>query len=150
MKPKIKIRQLYYGDLRDRGISFLETLSALKPTTLNSVELANIYRKRISKIRTFIALVHEHGEAMKIVGTVSLMLEQKFINNGGICGHIEDMAVHKDYQGQGIGKLLLEHSIKYARKNKAYKIILDCEDKVIPFYMKQGFVLWQNSLRLDL
>jgi len=144
---KIKVRQLYYHDLEN---NFVETLSALKPTNLSINDLRYLYIRRRSKIKTFIAINNTYGEKNIIVGTISLFLEQKFINNGGICGHIEDMAVHKDYQGQGIGKALVEHAVKYAKARRAYKVILDCEDKVIPFYMKCGFTIWQNSMRIDL
>jgi glucosamine-phosphate N-acetyltransferase len=139
---KIKIRQMYRKDLDN---NFLETLSALKPTTLTLDRLKHIHSKRVNIVKTFVAI-----KDYKVVGTVSLLLEQKFINDGGICGHIEDMSVHKDHQKQGIGKALIEFAVEYARKKKAYKIILDCADDKVGFYMSCGFVIWQNSMRIDL
>jgi len=32
----------------------------------------------------------------KIVGAGSVIMEQKFVRNGGVCGHIEDIVVDKD------------------------------------------------------
>ena len=48
-------------------------------------------------------------------GNVALLLEKKFIHSGGYIGHIEDVAVHPEFQGHGIGKALIER-IQQARR----------------------------------
>ncbi|KAF4438992.1 glucosamine-phosphate N-acetyltransferase, partial [Fusarium albosuccineum] len=38
-----------------------------------------------------------------IVGTGALIVERKFIHDLGIIGHVEEIAIRKDYQGKGLG-----------------------------------------------
>lgn len=85
-----------------------------------------------------------------IVGTTSIFFEQKFINSGGIVGHIEDVAVHPDAQGSGTGSMLVREAIDLAKQKGCYKVILDCADGVIPFYEKLGFYKWEMAMRKDL
>ena len=74
----------------------------------------------------------------KIVGSTTLLIEQKFIHNGGRVGHIEDVVVSKEFEGRGIGIKLVTSLLKKAEEMKCYKTILDCEEKLIPFYEKIG------------
>ena len=54
------------------------------------------------------------------------------------------MAVRKDVQGRGVGKLLLERCISFAKKRKALEIFLLTNDVLKPalnLYLSSGFVL---------
>ena len=54
------------------------------------------------------------------------------------------MAVRKDVQGRGVGKLLLERCISFARERKALEIFLLTNDALKPalnLYLSSGFVL---------
>ena len=42
----------------------------------------------------------------------------------------------------------LDTAKKYCNENNCYKIILDCEDKLIPFYERFGFKKKANSMQL--
>ena len=86
----------------------------------------------------------------KIVGTASILIEQKFIHNGSCVGHIEDVVVHKNYEGKGIGSLLIKKCIEIAKEYKCYKIILDCNSSKTGFYEKFGFKSNSLCMRLDL
>ena len=46
--------------------------------------------------------VYEDIVCKKIVGTVTIMYEQKLLFGGCVVGHIEDVCVHADYRGAGI------------------------------------------------
>ena len=85
----------------------------------------------------------------KIVGTTTLLIEQKFIHDGGIVGHIEDVAVDNKFQGQKIGEKIIKYVLDYARNRGCYKTILDCTDEIKPFYEKIGFKNVANELRFD-
>lgn len=125
---------------------FLTALSALTPTGLTKKQAMRILRlRKLPGMPAFVALVGN-----RVVGTASLIVEPKFIHNGGIVGHIEDVAVHSDYQGHGIGSALIEHVLQVCRDTQAYKVILDCEDDVVAFYEKRGFHGWEQSMRLNL
>ncbi len=139
----ILIRPMNAVDLR-RG--FLETVRALRDTNLTEEQAVEVFRRRMrNKVRTFVALIDG-----RVVGTASLLIEPKFIHDGGVTGHVEDVAVHPECQGKGIGALLVEHLLKESRKEGCYKVILDCAEKVIPFYEKLGFHKWERAMRIDL
>ena len=139
----LEIRLMDATDL-DRG--FLEALRALKPVDLTEQQAIDVYRDRLkSRIRTYVAIMDG-----RIAGTASVFIEPKFIHSGGVVGHIEDVAVHPDFQKHGIGRALIEHLLDECRRFRCYKIILDCAEAVIPFYEKLGFHRWERAMRIDL
>jgi glucosamine-phosphate N-acetyltransferase len=144
MVDNLILSRLTDFDLLDKG--FVETLSALKSVNLDHHQLFDVFASReATGIKTLIAILDK-----RIVGTISLFVEQKFINSGGCVGHIEDMAVHVDHQGTGIGRALVEYALSIAKKQNCYKVILDCSNEIIPFYEKLGFYQWQMAMRIDL
>ena len=72
----------------------------------------------------------------KIVGMITLLHEQKLIHNMGRVGHIEDVVVSSSCRGHGLGKMLVNRCIEYAKKQGCYKCILDCSEENVPFYKK--------------
>lgn len=88
-------------------------------------------------------------EGSKVIGSASILIEQKFIHDGGKVGHIEDVSVRKEFQGKGVGKKIVTALLKYAEKQGCYKTILDCTADLIPFYEKIGFKRHSNSMRFD-
>lgn len=75
----------------------------------------------------------------KLVGMVTLFIEQKLIHNGSSVGHIEDLVVDSNYRGQGIAKSLIKHCIGISKQRQCYKIILDGDRELVGFYEKCGF-----------
>ena len=75
----------------------------------------------------------------KIVGMATIFIEQKFIHSGSRVGHIEDVVVDSKSRKMNIGKLLIEKCVETAKLRDCYKVILDCDEKNIPFYSKCGF-----------
>ena len=140
----IIIKELQKEDLWN---GFLTTLDSLRQTS--NIE-KNTAEKIYNKIKDnpdhiiVVALIDE-----KVVGTATLLLEFKFIHNGGIVGHIEDVVVDKNYQGQKIGEKIIRYLLEVAKTKGCYKTILDCVDDVKPFYEKLGFRHNANALRFD-
>ena len=85
----------------------------------------------------------------EIIGTTTLLVEPKFIHQGGFVGHIEDVVVNKEFQGQKIGEKIIKYVLKLAENHSCYKTILDCSDDVKQFYEKIGFKYHSNELRFD-
>ena len=85
----------------------------------------------------------------RIIGATTLLIEPKFIHKGGFVGHIEDVVVSKEFQGQKIGEKIIKYVLKVAEKHNCYKTILDCSDDVKQFYEKIGFKYHSNEFRFD-
>ena len=140
----IKIRELEEKDLFN---GFLESLDSLrKASDLSPKKAKEVFKKIKSdkNYKIYVAVLDS-----KVVGTTTLFIEQKFIHDGGKVGHIEDVAVRKEYQGKGIGQKVVKALLEYAKKEGCYKTILDCTDDLISFYEKMGFKRHSNSMRFD-
>ncbi len=139
----IELRPLEQKDF-ERG--FLETLANLAEVNLTPEEAIHIWRGRnAAGVRTVVAV----GDG-RVVGTASLILEHKFLHRGGTIGHIEDVAVHPNAQGQGVGTKIVQFLIDLARESGCYKVILSCTDKNTAFYTRLGFRRHDNGMRIDL
>lgn len=146
MTVETKCMTIRLMDAIDLNRGFLDALRALKPIELTDQEAIDVYRDRLkSKIRTYVAVIDG-----KIAGTASVFIEPKFIHSGGVVGHIEDVAVHPDFQKHGVGRALVEHLLDVCRQFRCYKVILDCAEGVIPFYERLGFHRWERAMRIDL
>jgi len=141
-----------------REISSKDLLRGFFETLLNLAEVGRIRedqenaKKILREITSYpfckiFVAVKNDGE---IVGSNTLLIEQKFIHNGGKVGHIEDVVTKKGYEGLGIGTALVGESLRFARRMKCYKVILDCSEENVPFYKKIGFNEHGISMRYDL
>jgi len=138
----MEIREAIISDLSN---GLLDSLKSLSNPQLTPEEAVGVYWQVASKSRIYVAVISD-----KVVGTASLLVETKFLHCGGKVGHIEDVAVQKEYQGQGIGQALIEHLVKVGMSFGCYKLILDCNLDLIPFYEKVGFRQWCQAMRFDL
>ena len=142
--PEIIIREIEEDDL-EKG--FLETLDFLRNTSDLDKNKANEILKKIKQNPNHIIYVAIDNK--KIVGSTTLLIEQKFIHDGGLVGHIEDVVVRKDYEGKGIGIKLVTSMLERAKEKNCYKTILDCKDDVKQFYERIGFKRESNGMRYD-
>ena len=141
---EIEIREIEEADL-ERG--FLETLDFLRNASNLDKTKAKEILKKIKQNSNHI--IHVAIDDKKIVGSTTLLIEQKFIHNGGLVGHIEDVVVRKDYEGKGIGIKLVTSLLERAKEKNCYKTILDCKDDVKQFYERIGFKRESNCMRYD-
>ena len=140
----VKIRQLEENDLENGFLNSLDSLR--KASDLEPEKAKQIFNKikQNENHRIFVAVIGD-----KIVGSTTLLIEQKFIHQGGKVGHIEDVVVSKENQGKGIGEKLINAVLDFAKQNQCYKTILDCNDDVKAFYEKLGFKKHNNCMRFD-
>ena len=141
---EIIIREIEEDDLEN---GFLETLDFLRNASDLDKNKANEILKKIKQNPNHIIYVAIDNK--KIVGSTTLLIEQKFIHDGGLVGHIEDVVVRKDYEGKGIGIKLVTSMLERAKEKNCYKTILDCKDDVKQFYERIGFKLESNGMRYD-
>jgi len=138
------IRELRKEDLWN---GFLTTLDSLKQTSdIDRNKAKEVFEKIDSNPDHIIVVAELDG---KIVGTTTLLIEPKFIHGGGLVGHIEDVVVNKNFQGQKIAEKIMKYLLEFAKNRGCYKTILDCTDDVKPFYEKLGFKHIANELRFD-
>ena len=142
--PEIIIREIEEDDL-EKG--FLETLDFLRNASDLDKNKAKEILKKIKQNSNHIIYVAIDNK--KIVGSTTLLIEQKFIHDGGLVGHIEDVVVRKDYEGKGIGIKLVTSLLERAKEKNCYKTILDCKDDVKQFYERIGFKRESNGMRYD-
>jgi len=144
MMSDVEIRNIVESDI-DNG--FLESLDSLREASdLDRKIGEDILKKIIANPDHIIHVAEING---KIIGSTTLLIEQKFIHNGGRVGHIEDVVVSKEYEGRGIGIKLVSSLLEKAKGMNCYKTILDCQDELIPFYERIGFKQESNQMRYN-
>jgi len=140
---EVTIRQIREEDLAN---GFLDTLNSSTKTNLDPKRAKQIFNEITSQKNHIILVAVIDGE---VVGSATLLIEQKFTHNGCKVARIEDVVVMEKYQKQGIGGKLIISLIDYAEKLSCYKTILDCLEKNIPFYEKLGFNRHLKGMRFD-
>ena len=126
---------------------FLESLDNLKKASdLEEDKAKNILKNILDDSNHIIHVAELDGN---IVGSATLLIEQKFIHRGGLVGHIEDVVVKEGFERRQIGRLIIESLLEESRKRGCYKTILDCKDDVKEFYQKIGFNHESNEMRFD-
>ena len=137
----VRVRHLREVDLHN---GFLETLDALRPASdLAPERAAEVFRRLDRNPDCVVAVAEVEG---RIAGAATLLIEHKFINQGGVAGHIEDVAVAAGQQGRGIGSALIRYLLARAEAAGCYKTTLDCADGVMPFYRRLGFRRRTNGM----
>ena len=143
------IRELVLDDL-DNG--FLESLDNLLPGT-SRLERTNT-RTVLAEIRSnplhriFVAVIPQRQAGREVVvGTTTLLVEPKFIFNGGRVGHIEDVSVRRGYEDMGLGRRLVSHATQVAKDMGCVKMVLDCSEETMPFYEKLGYSYQDNCMK---
>lgn len=139
----MEIRLFKKSDL-EKGL--MNCLSELGEIHSEDDDISQILKHR-SKcgVKTFVV-----EDDNRIIATASLLLQSKFRYKEK-CGYIEDVCVAKDFQGKGIGKLLMDYVILQAKREPCYKLVLFTTEANIGFYKKIGFSQQEAIFfRLDL
>lgn len=113
---------------------FLGIMNDFRETTFTLKQMQEvIYNQKNLEI-----FLLEHDK--QVIGAGSILFETKFIHNISIYAHIEDIVIKKEYRGNNYGKVLVENLIAICQDKKCYKILLDCESALVPFYSKCGLI----------
>ncbi|MCR5884817.1 GNAT family N-acetyltransferase [Rhizobacter sp. J219] len=76
------------------------------------------------------------------IGTYTLFVLPLLAHSGAPEAIVEDVAVHPEAQGQGIGRRMMEHARALAREAGCYKLALSSNQKRVEahaFYERLGF-----------
>jgi ribosomal protein S18 acetylase RimI-like enzyme len=104
--------------------------------------------ERYPYFRVFVALA---GEV--IAGTYELVILDNMAKRGRRSGVVEDVAVHPDHQGQGIGRAMMQHALDQCSRAECYKLTLSSNlkrDGAHLFYDSLGFTRHGYSFQIEL
>ena len=73
------------------------------------------------------------------IASGTILIESKIIHECKNVGHIEDIVVHPNYQGQGISYKIVNYLKQYGIEHNCYKIILNCKENIKKVYQKHNF-----------
>ena len=85
-----------------------------------------------------IVCILRENNTIRLLGSGTIIIEPKIIHGGKSVGHIEDVVVHPNYRNQGIAQTILNKLVEYS-KNDCYKVVLNCNPHMEPFFNHSGF-----------
>ena len=144
--PDYKIRLVEEADSKNGLLETLGSLSDLEGLPVEEARRALKSMAHSSLYRTLVAVLADG----QVIGSTTLLVEQKLIHKAGRVGHIEDVAVRKGFEDKGVGSSLVEAAVGMASESGCYKVILDCKEELVGFYEKLGFKRHEVAMRLDL
>lgn len=104
-----------------------------------------IYRQMLNELGTQIQFIYMleslQSDKKIIIGTIKIIIEKKLYNENSYVGHIEDVIIDQSYRKCGLGQQLINFAVNLCKNRQCYKIKLYCNDKISPFYQKNGFVI---------
>lgn len=139
MKKQITIRDFESKDMNN-VVALLQSVSIFEPEVSKMKYLASKFIKNCDCY----ACVAEHDGLVVGIGTIFLYERIR----GGLVAIIEDIAIHENERGSGIGKMVVEKLLDYAKTNNCFKVTLVCSDENIGFYMKIGFKEDYKSMKI--
>jgi glucosamine-phosphate N-acetyltransferase len=144
---QIIIKELEKDYLIDSFFDTLSNLTEIGKDVYNKEFSQKILEKikNAGNIRIFVAI-----KDSDIVGSITAIIEQKFIHNGGKICHIEDVVTRKGFEKLGIGSLLVEKVLELAKNEKCYKVILNCSEYNSKFYENLGFYIHDTGMRYNI
>jgi len=92
---------------------------------------------RYPDYKVYVAVVEE-----QIVGTFALLIMDNLGHLGAPSAVIEDVAVAPQWQGQGIGKRMMQHALRLSGEKGCYKVVLSSNlqrERAHAFYESLGF-----------
>jgi ribosomal protein S18 acetylase RimI-like enzyme len=107
------------------------------PVSLAKAKKIFATMKRYPNYRFYVAV-----QDRKIVGTYALLIMHTMADQGRPSAIVEDVAVDANLQGKGIGRAMMQHALRLAAKNNAFKLVLSSNNRrtlAHKFYKGLGF-----------
>jgi len=131
-------------NLRKINNSDYEIYKKINNTDITNHYFNNFINNILNKYHNIYVLENENI----IIGFGTLILENKLTHNGCKMGHIENIIIDEKYRSCGYGIQLVKELIEICKKEKCYKIILNCDSYLEHFYKKNDFI--KNKLSMEL
>ena len=135
------LRSLKIDDFERDYLKLLEQLTVVGDD-VNKEKFEDRFSKMKSCLNSYYILVVHDLKTNKIVGSTTLVNEQKFIRHASSRGRIEDVVVDDKYRGKKLGKLLLDFAVVLSKVIGCYKVSLECKDGLKKFYQQ----FFKNSI----
>ena len=137
----VEYRQIQMTD-KDK---YLQLMNGFRDVNIDmeSSEFNKIYNKIVNN--GCIIVCEQNDE---LIGSITIITEQKFIHNSAIYAHIEDVFVHESHRHKKIGKELVNKAIEYCKDNNVFKILLNCDETLKEFYSLNNFEHRQISMSM--
>ena len=123
---KRKIRNIEFGDY--------EEYTHLVGTNVSLQNFIEFVYDLNDKHQILVAICDE-----KIVGSGTILIENKLTHNGCKLAHIENILISPNYRNNGIAKEIVEELVNIADIQKCYRIDLICKEDLHGFYSKFDF-----------
>ena len=133
---KIIFRKIEKNDFYKNYLQLLQHLTIVNPEKID-INTFSVFVEKLNDSHSVYVL--EDSIINVVVGTITLLIEDKIIHNMGKVAHIEDLVVDPKYRGANLGKTLIKKITEIAKNAKCYKIILDCSENNEEFYIKCKF-----------
>jgi len=137
---KYKVRAVQPNDFYKDHINLLNQLTSCPDMSYSE------YHHQLINITTQNGHIYVVEHNNKIIASATLLIEYKLIHNNGKVGHIEDVVVNNEFRNNGLGKQLITHCLQEAKQMNCYKVILDCNQDNVDFYIKCG--LTQKEIQM--
>jgi len=130
------IRKLKKSEYKEY-ISLIEEFRSIG-LCINKEKFEEVYDNIFKNSIIYVMIVSD-----KIIGSATLIIEQKFIHKLAKYGHIEDVIIKNEYRRQNYGTIIVNHIVDYCKKNNFFKMTLTCKEELIPFYKKNDFEVYK-------
>ncbi|MBD5161832.1 MAG: GNAT family N-acetyltransferase [Oscillibacter sp.] len=156
--PRFQVRSMMSPQDREgRAIvhyqSWQETYPGLMPESVLAGHTLEQCRKTANDRRfsnstnTFVALDREDGD--RVVGFGTLSYHARDFVSVPEAGEIVALYVLREYQGLGLGRMLMERCLAGLPRPRAALFVLDGNEKAIGFYEHMGFRLTGHALNYE-
>jgi ribosomal protein S18 acetylase RimI-like enzyme len=135
----IQIRDARYGDIQKILTLLIDVFQPYKPYYTEEAFVHAILLS-VNEISQRLKNPNQHGIVAVIKNQIIGTVTATFQNNTSV--HLQSMGVHPDFQGHGIGALLLEKMETIAMEKKYKRIFFECFEplkKSIKLYEKYGY-----------
>lgn len=140
---KTKIRKIQSQDLN----FVYKSICELENEILDFEVFEKIFNGNISNPKNLYLIAENETEGL---GFISFHT-QNLLHHCGIVGEIQEFFIHKNYRGQGIGRLLINEILDFAEKNALKSIEVTTNKKRVEnvaIYENIGFTLSHNKFTI--
>lgn len=120
---------------------------------LSEAQARELFRQfaRYPNYRLFVVVDSEASGA--VIGSYALLVMHNLAHGGTPSAIVEDVVVHPQQQGRGVGRQMMAHAMDRAREAGCYKLVLSSNGKrqaAHAFYESLGFARHGLSFGVDL